>query len=56
MTLVNGKNGKELFKFAADLQYKELENAVIDGNKELIKTLASDLLQKQRAGEGMASG
>lgn len=43
MTLANSKNGKELFKFATDLQYKELENAVIDGNKELIKTLASDL-------------
>lgn len=36
-------NNKELFKFAIDLQYKELENAVIDNNKELIIKIVSDL-------------
>ena len=49
MTFADGKNGKELFKFATDLQYKELENAVIDGNKELIKTLAADLFLPSEA-------
>ena len=43
MTEVGKKNVKELFKFATDLQFEELQNAVIDGNKELIKRLASDL-------------
>lgn len=41
--LTNSKDNKGLFKFAADLQYKELENAVVDNDEELIKTLASDL-------------
>lgn len=43
MTLVGSKNVKELFQFAADLQFADLENAIVDGNKELVKTLASDL-------------
>ena len=43
MSLVGSKNSKELFEFAADLQYADLENAIIDGNKDLVKTLAADL-------------
>ena len=68
ITLVDDKKGKELFKFATDLQYRELEDAVIDGNEELIKALASDLFlpsndiiltfleKKEKAHNACASG
>ena len=43
VVLADSKKGKELFQFATDLQYAALENAIIDGDKELIKTIAADL-------------
>ena len=43
LSCLKNKKGKELFKFAADLQCKELENAVIDGDKNAIEQIATKL-------------
>lgn len=37
------KQFKPLFKFATDLQYAELQNAVIDGNSDLVLEIINDL-------------
>lgn len=43
LSCLKNKNGKELFRFAADLQCKELENAVIEGDKNAIEQIATKL-------------
>lgn len=43
LTFAQNKNGRGLFEFAADLQYPELENAVIDGNYDLVADIARKL-------------
>lgn len=40
---LKNKKGKELFQFATDLQFAELENAVIEGNKDVVEELAKQL-------------
>lgn len=40
---LNKKQYKPLFKFATDLQYVELQNAVIDGNNKLVLEIINDL-------------